>query len=75
MPNAFLIIYLPHQQLTSQGKAVYSKWAKEEGGRQIAFKRSRWGMMAVKTYGLAKLDPSFGGKKQNLEEKSAELLH
>lgn len=31
--------------------------------------------MAGKTYGLAKLDPSLGGGKQNLEEKSAELLH
>lgn len=40
MSNAFLIIYSPHQHLTSQGKPVYSKWAKEEGARQIAFKRS-----------------------------------
>ncbi len=40
MSNAFLIIYSPHQHLTSQGKLVYCKWAKEEGARQIAFKRS-----------------------------------
>lgn len=40
MSNVFLIIYSPHQHLTSQGKPVYSKWAKEEGARQIAFKRS-----------------------------------
>lgn len=40
MSNAFLIIYSPHQHLTSQGELVYSKWAKEEGARQIAFKRS-----------------------------------
>lgn len=31
MSNVFLIIYSPHQHLTSQGKPMYSKWAKEEG--------------------------------------------
>lgn len=31
MSNAFLIIYSPHQQLTSQGRPVYSKWAKKSG--------------------------------------------
>lgn len=36
----FLIIYSPHQHLTSQSNRVYSKWAKEEWARQIAFKRS-----------------------------------
>lgn len=31
MSNAFLIIYSPHQHLTSQGEPVYTKWSKEEG--------------------------------------------
>lgn len=35
--NAFLIIYSPHQQLTSLGEPVYSKWAKKKRARQIAF--------------------------------------
>lgn len=31
MSNVFLIIYSPHQHLTSQGEPVFSEWTKEEG--------------------------------------------